>query len=539
MKLAAPLWEEHASWLTHIDVVAIDGGLFKSEPLRINFNFEKSSRNIPLKRETRQADTSLLNDTSPQFSIELVYGETRGNFNSSVAQTQPLNISFPETSKPGEMRIVLELVPHYSSLDEAELSIKRVLGSGSAARECSNDFYRKLFVLEQTNLPFRIEADGVACQHILINTEELDFENVNISLVYPLSVKALYDGSPLEHKAYIQIFLRDVNDHAPIFSQRSYSIIFPENFAGPILQAQASDRDGSLEFSELTYNLTGDSQFAVEADGTVRSLVNFDYEQADPCYYFNVSATDAGGLVAVAPVVACLRDTNDNCPEFDQDEYHLTVEENTPADTVILNFTAVDYDSNSEFSSSVTFSIGPDSISEYIGIFQNGSEFQGQLYLQRSLDYEADQRIYSFQILASDTPGSECSANVTVTLLNVKDVAPVFAGSFTQVNIREEEFPYQSSSLPQNVVSCISATDSEGDNITFSILNPSPYFTLDENCVLLTEALDYEEQSRYELEISASDGQSTSLTSYFVIVDVEDQNDLALKVRSTYEVGCA
>ena len=534
LKLAAPLKEEHALWLTHVDVVAIDGGLFMSDPLRINFNFEQNNKIVPLNREVRQADVSLLNATTPHFSIELMYGDIVANFNSSLVQTRPLNISFPETSEPGEMRVTLELVPHHS-FDESEQRTTVALGSGSTSKECDDDFYRKLFVLEQTNFSFRIETEGVACRHTLVNTEELDFENPNISLVYPLSIRALYDGYPLEHKAYLQVFLRDVNDHVPIFSQRSYSVTFPENFLGPILQAQASDQDGSLEFSELTYNLTGDTRFLVEGDGTVRCLVSFDYEQADPCYYFNVTASDAGGLMAIAPVEACLRDTNDNCPQFGQDEYQVSVEENTPANTVILNFTAVDYDSSSEFSSAVTFSIGPDSISQYFGVLGNASEFQGQLYLQRPLDYETDETSYSFQLLASDAPDSECSANVTVTLLNVRDVAPVFAGSFTQVSIPEEEFPYRSL-LPENVIACIPAIDPEGDNITFSILNPSPYFTLVDNCVLLVEALDYETQSRYELEISASDGQTTSLQSYFVIVDVEDQNDLALKVQSTYRV---
>ncbi len=119
----------------------------------------------------------------------------------------------------------------------------------------------------------------------------------------------------------------------------------------------SADQDGSLEFSRIRYNVSGDSSFEILPDGSVQSVFSFDYEFADPCYNFNITATDDGGLMGVALVEACLEDTNDNCPQFDRSEYVINIPENSLSEKALFNLSAIDYDSRSDFSSVVIFDI--------------------------------------------------------------------------------------------------------------------------------------------------------------------------------------
>ena len=64
-------------------------------------------------------------------------------------------------------------------------------------------------------------------------------------------------------------------------------------------------------------------------------------------YKLNVIATDGGTvpLSTTAELTINVLDVDDNCPEFNPKVYNVTIEENLPRDTIVINVTASDRDS--------------------------------------------------------------------------------------------------------------------------------------------------------------------------------------------------
>ena len=513
------------AWLKHIDIVAIDGGGYISDPFRVYFNFDQHNlkqASQPKSRYTRQAP-DITNTSSVEQSIQILLSSQNFSalFDEFSSKSQPFNVFLPENSNAGALEVMLEVVS--ADLYQEELN----------STTCNKQI---LFLLEEINVPFRIVLDNNTCMYTVVNTKALDFESENESRIYPLTIQAVYNGIAIPYKAYLRVYLQDVNDHSPVFSQAFYSVNFPENFVGTVLQSQVDDLDGSIVNTEVSFNLTGDDRFEIDNKGTVRCLIAFDYEISEPCFYFNITATDSGGLVGIAQVKACLEDENDNCPQFPRGEYDITVEENTPTGTAILNVTAVDRDASFQHSSTITYSIQPSSIAEF---FQYDAS-SGQLEIEKQFDFESDPTFYSFQLVATDASGNTCSANISVTLLNQNDLAPAFTGTYSLVEVPEEMFPFQVEGLPENVLICVTAVDPEGDNITYFLPTPSEYFemsSMHEGCLVLKQFLDFESVSRHLVEILVTDGLLVAEESLVLIVDVRNLVDLSIKVEPEYEIS--
>ena len=490
-------------------------------------------------RLARQADDSTISGTSVVFTshnTSYVFDE--------LSPSLPLVLHHLDDSPVRSVLGVLDL--EFSDLDmlSDELYSSDVLESSGSGIEpeyhnCSRAFSLADFTLKEEATPFEVLKDGQTCQHLLVSTATLDYDYLTLPLTYPITLQALYNSVALPFEIHLQVELQDRNDNPPTFPAPQISIVFPENFAGIVGEVLATDLDRSLEFSELTYSIIKENgDFAIAADnGSLFVMRSFDYELEDPCYYFNVSAMDPEGLSALVEVEACLSDTNDNCPKFEQDLYEFVIDENNAIGHVLLELNAVDVDSSAEFSSEVSYAIEPLSVTSYFRL----DDFGEVLVIRTSLDYEAGQQYFQFQIITSDAGENTCFTNITVVVLNVKDVPPVFSFDFRQLNVPEETYPYLTSSHPENIVDCALATDPEGDNVTYYLPNPSDYFSLsfDEPekgaCLVLLKPFDYESESRFEVEVAATDG-SVQAESAFFVIDVTNVNDLAFKIEQEYVV---
>ena len=480
-------------------------------------------------RYSRQTNGVALEETR----IQLTWENQSYLLDSKNSSSSPLTIHLIENLHSGSEIFILELL--FESGDILKLNLFKdnfTLGSGTS--NCSEQFTLTHFVIEEQTVPFMIDKNDNVCQHILTNTDQLDYENLT---EYSLTIQATFDRNIIPYTAHIRVLLNDQNDNSPKFSSALSSLIFLENFTGTIGQIQASDADGSMEFGKLTYSIVGGSgYFRVTGDGSIEVLQTFDYEFDEACYYFNLSAVDGGGLEAFTLVEACLVDVNDNCPKFEEESYDFFIPENNPINLVLLNLTAIDTDSSSEYSTIVNYKIEPIHMTSYFRL----DTFEKVLTIRTSLDYDVGQRFFTFQIITSDSGDNVCSTNITVNVLNVKDLPPVFGFDFRQLRIPEETYPYQSSKYSDNILECVRATDPEDDNITYSLANPSDYFVLlfepdGSVCLKLLKAFDYESQRRFEVEITATDG-SVFAESAFIIIDVANLNDLEFKVQEIYVV---
>lgn len=146
--------------------------------------------------------------------------------------------------------------------------------------------------------------------------------------VVHVTVLATDNGRPsLSSSASMIVYVNDLNDAAPSFSQAEYTFVVQENQAAPqvIDQVSATDAD-SPPFNRIRYSLTPDPEspntaqlFQIDPNtGDIKITQPLDRE-ASPMHRFYVIATDVEkpSLVGNAAVRIYVGDENDNFPTID------------------------------------------------------------------------------------------------------------------------------------------------------------------------------------------------------------------------------
>lgn len=175
------------------------------------------------------------------------------------------------------------------------------------------------------------------CVDRILDREERD--------TYELRVMATDSGTPpLRAESSFIIQVTDVNDNPPLFDQPVYRQVIPEvAFPGSfVLQVTARDKDHGPN-GDITYSLFQDQGahskwFSVDSvSGIITTDSQLDYEK-NPNPSITVVATDGGKppLSSTAVVNIVLQDINDNEPVFEKHFYNVSINENTPPGTCIL-----------------------------------------------------------------------------------------------------------------------------------------------------------------------------------------------------------
>ena len=337
--------------------------------------------------------------------------------------------------------------------------------------------------------------------------------------VYQLSITAT-DLANNSSDLALSISIVDDTGSAPTFAQASASIAVDENSAGAIYTAQASDVDAG---DSLTYSISGtdSSHFTIDpSSGELSFNQAPDFENPtdngkDNTYDLSITATDAIGKQASQSLAIAVNNLNDNPPQFALASSTFSTPENTTAVTTI---TANDPDGDD-----LTFALTSTTDSSHFTI----DPASGTLSFNQAPDFETPQdsnadNTYELELSASDGINTT-SANITVSVTNVNDVAPSFAATTDSSSVSENT---------SGVVYTASATDIEGDTPTYSLAGTdSTHFTIDSSNgeLSLTNALDFENpadhntNNDYELEITASDG--TNSASLALTISVQDLND--------------
>ena len=307
-----------------------------------------------------------------------------------------------------------------------------------------------------------------------------------------------------EHPAFADSTItREVAENAPA----------GQNIGDPVAATHA-DSVGTLVYS---LDATGASNFDIDSStGQLKTKTVFDYETDGTSYTLTVSASDGmdsysnadTAVDATITVTINVTDVNEP-PQFD-DSAVITVtvtEDLAVGQNVGDALVATDPDSGD----TVTYSVS--GIDADLFVVDSG----GQLLVKEALDYEnsgsltvivnaTDSRDDSGT--AEQTPVTDDSVAVTITVTNVFE-APRF-----------DEAPQGESSItlsvPENtpadqpVGDPVSATDDEGDTLTFSLDgSDASSFDIDaSNGQIKTKhPLNYESQSSYSVSVSVSDGK--------------------------------
>uniref|UniRef100_A0A4X1SPJ0 Cadherin domain-containing protein n=1 Tax=Sus scrofa TaxID=9823 RepID=A0A4X1SPJ0_PIG len=245
---------------------------------------------------------------------------------------------------------------------------------------------------------------------------------------------------------------------------------------------------------------------------------------------FNILVEDRVKLFGVEIEVI---DINDNAPKFQAENLDVKINENVAPGMRFPLPEAADPDvgvnslQSYQLSSNKHFSLAVQSRA-------SGVKYP-ELVLERALDRE-EEAVHHLVLTALDggDPLRSGTVLISVTVFDTNDNAPVFSLSEYRVNVLEN--------LPVGAqLLTVTATDrDEGANgeVTYSFRKlPDTQllkFQLNKNTgeIKLSENLDYEETSFYEIEIQAEDGGAYLATAK-VLITVEDVNDNSPEVTIT------
>ncbi|KAI4807668.1 hypothetical protein KUCAC02_027459, partial [Chaenocephalus aceratus] len=231
----------------------------------------------------------------------------------------------------------------------------------------------------------------------------------------------------------IRLFIKNVNDNDPLFDSSlpvNLTVIEEKDHAY-VGQVKATDPDLGAS-GQVNYRLVNHQKlFSINATGAITTTMPLDRE-VQSHYLLIVEARDG----AVNPrrsrltLSITVLDVDDNSPVFTQQTYNVSVPENSPKDTVILQLKAIDAD----LGSNLTYTIRAEGSDQEIVRLFHIDPVTGQLSVLKVLDFEAlteSEPTYTFTVEARDAEGTMPPglASVTVRIMDMNDFSPVFSQS--------------------------------------------------------------------------------------------------------------
>ncbi|XP_054872454.1 protocadherin alpha-8-like isoform X23 [Amphiprion ocellaris] len=371
--------------------------------------------------------------------------------------------------------------------------------------------------------------DGVLYVSRKIDREEVCAQ----SSTCVINVKTVLEN-PLEVH-YVEVEVLDINDHSPTFPEKNKTLEISESaLPGARFQLKASrDRD-SGPFSVQQYKLSPNDHFRLEVkekrdEGKIPILVvqkSLDRETAGS-HSLTLTALDGGKPPKSGNmnILVKVLDINDNAPVFFKDDYFVTLGENAPVGTTVIQVNATDLDEGPN--GEVIYSFSKSTNQNILNLFDI-SPLTGVLTITGLIDYE-EKDGYEIEIEASDKGLAPLTTekSVNIKIVDVNDNAPEIEVTSFSSSIPED-------SRPGTTVALISASDLDSglNGKVICTVNGDVPFTLspslkDKMFSLVTKSpLDREKQSQYDLTITAKDAGQPSLSSEKTIsVVVSDVND--------------
>ncbi|NXR08104.1 PCDGA protein, partial [Semnornis frantzii] len=303
------------STLVTVTATDADEGLNGHVKYSLNKITEKASKIFQLNDKTGAITLNRSLDFEQGNSYELeVQAEDDGGLSdtATVAITvTDVNDNSPEISVRSSLSEISEDTPPGTVV--ALLHVQDRDSGANGQVRCSLD----------PGVPFRLRSSQ-GSYYSVETTKELDREEVS---EYNVTVRAADGGSPpLWSSEVLTLQVLDVNDNAPVFSERSYSARLPENNAAGalVLTVRARDADWGQN-ARVRYRLGEgrvrgvplSSCVSVQAEtGALYALRSFDYEEVREVGLW-VLAEDGGSpaLSSNVSVRIVIVDENDNAPQ--------------------------------------------------------------------------------------------------------------------------------------------------------------------------------------------------------------------------------
>ncbi|XP_058705080.1 protocadherin gamma-B5-like [Poecile atricapillus] len=413
-------------------------------------------------------------------------------------------------------------------------AIPEELGRGSLVGPLARDLglsadelpARKLRLSEEKQYFTVNEENGNLYVNERLDREEMCGESASCSVSFEALVH-----NPL-NVFHVEVSIEDVNDNSPEFSKAVLDLEIDE-WKPPgarFLLETARDADAGSN-SLLTYHLTSNPSFSLamkdSPDGSKPELVlerALDREEQSS-FELVLTAVDSGdpaksGSVQIRVNVT---DANDNPPVFAQDHYRVSLREDTPPGSTVLNLSATDADAGTNALITYGFRKMPiKALEKFVVDAESGS-----ITLQEALDFE-EARAFSLAVEAKDGGGLVGICKVEVEVLDVNDNAP-------EITILSLSSPVPEDAPVGTVVALLKLRDRDsGENGQVSCeLSGEAALSMVASSggsykVVTASALDREQAWEQRVTVVARDrGRPSLWSSRELVLEVSDVNDNA------------
>ncbi|XP_056139276.1 protocadherin Fat 3a isoform X1 [Lampris incognitus] len=355
-----------------------------------------------------------------------------------------------------------------------------------------------------------------------------------------LTVKATDNGRPQKSstaRLHIEWIRRPPPSSLPLlFDEPFYNFTVMENdkvaeIVGVVSMQQSSaplwfDITGPRPFREMFYILQNacgrncsseaggntDSLFDVEKSvGTVIIAKPLDAEQRS-FYNMTIEVTD-GTNAASTQVHIIVLDNNDNAPIFSQPTYDVTISEDTPPDTEVVQVLASDADEHHRLTYSLQSAIDPNSLR----LFRIDPTL-GTIYTAERLDHEARARhILTVMVKDQEFPYRRNLARVLVEVEDINDHVPIFTSALYEGSV------YESAAVGSAVVQVTALDKDKGENAelhyTIEGGNAGNAFQIEPLLGIISVArnLDLSTIGHYVLTVRVTDSGSPPLSTTTIV----------------------
>ncbi|KAM6101792.1 cadherin-17 isoform 2-T3 [Theristicus caerulescens] len=395
------------------------------------------------------------------------------------------------------------------------------------------DVIYELFEKEKLpSLPFSIDQNGV-----IYVTKPLDREEKDTYTFFVVTKDS--EGELVDKPLQIHVIVEDINDNPPVCQQALTVIEVQENESGGsnIGTVVATDMDeaGTLnsrvqfKIQNQVPTVPASSLFFIQQDTGILQLTSRSLNKHIASNYsLKVLVTDAV-FETICDVQIHIIDINDRIPIFEKSDYHnVTVAENLPVGTVILEIQATDGDEPATGSSYIIYQVKEGDPNNTFIIETDPETNRGFVKINKALDFEAAPA-YILVINATNpeplVQGAQYNSS-SLTLFKVfvtnVDEPPVFHKTFYKEVVSEDI-------SVNTLVVTVEAHDPEGATVRYSLEGDiRKWLRIDSTTgqIYTASTLDREQQEIYTVDVVASElnnaAQKSKTTLTLHLRDVND-----------------
>ncbi|XP_075697796.1 cadherin-23 isoform X1 [Rhinoderma darwinii] len=338
------------------------------------------------------------------------------------------------------------------------------------------------------------------------------------------------DQGPMRSSVRVIVYVDDVNDELPVFTQQQYSRLGLRETVGigtSVTVVRATDRDtgdGGL----VVYKLLSGSDGKFEIDGSTGLLTTIDYldYETKTSYTMNVSATDQALPYnrGFCSIYVTLMNEPDEVVQFSSSRYEAAILENIATGTEVVRVQARSIDNLNQ----LTYRFDQNTNAQALALFKI-DKITGTITVKGLVDREKGE-FYSLTVVADDGGPKLETAVVQITVLDENDNSPQFDPTSESVVSVAEDCP-----TGRKIALVLARDPDAGTNgeVSFSLTGGNVNLLFEIRTtnntygeVYLVKPLDRELQEVHSLKIQASDkGSPPRRTDYTLTVNVMDVND--------------